>query len=796
MPPEPEDGISIAMVWGMVRRHKLLIAIVLVLSLGGAYVITRLTNPVYQASTTLYFAEHESTIPALDILNQIENGNNEVATEMEVMRSRALAETVIDTLGLQVTVSDPRSAVTSQYLKVLNADPAAALATFEFRRSGDSAFSVKDLASNAKIGEARVGQPFTFDKVTIAVLPGALVTGVFEVDVGSREAAVAALSKAMTVSRPNATASVVQVSYTGHDPLRTRDVPDVLAKTYLAWRSSLRKSGDRSTVEFLKEQIDTIAKQLYTAEEQMREFRQQNQVVDLPTQATSQVQRLATLQAQQADVNMQRTSLKNLMAEVKAAPADPQLGSPYRRLMAFPALMTTANPALPLLQSLTGLEQQRSTLLVRRTPADPDVAALTASINNVESQIAAVVDTYVKGLDEQAASLTAQIGQFSIQAAQVPRKEVEYARLDRTASGLTQIYTTLQQRLREAQIAEAVDDGAVRVVDPAATPTLPIAPRPVFNLLLGGLLGLLLAFAAVMIRERLDHTIHTREEVEAVSGAAVLALIPHIRSDERPKSFSPWPRPREKSLVPTNGKRPAPAGESSRLLLNDPQSVASEAFRKLRTNITFARPDSPPRVLVFTSPSPGDGKSTSVMNLAIALVQQGKKVIVIDGDMRRGGLHRMLKAKQAPGLSEILVGQSELENAIQSLTMEPFGTVDLLSTGVVPPNPAELLTSPRFRNLVDSLRPGYDAVLIDSPPINLVTDASIIGRETDGAVFVVRAAKSTRAEIAHAVGQLRQVQVPITGIVLNDYDAKRDADYTAPYHYGYSYDYRPYAGQA
>jgi tyrosine-protein kinase Etk/Wzc len=181
------------------------------------------------------------------------------------------------------------------------------------------------------------------------------------------------------------------------------------------------------------------------------------------------------------------------------------------------------------------------------------------------------------------------------------------------------------------------------------------------------------------------------------------------------------------------------------------------------------------------------------MNLAIALVQQGKRVIVIDADMRRGGLHKMLGATQTPGLSEILVGQAQLEQVIQSISLPSFGTVDLIATGVVPPNPAELLASPRFRDIVESLRPDYDSVLIDSPPINVVTDAAIVGREADGAVFVVRAAKSTRAEISHAVAQLRHVQIPITGIVLNDYKASRDARYSDGAYYGYAYDYRPYA---
>jgi len=791
---EPDEGIHVGTLLGMVRRRWPLVVGIFVFFVALSYAVTRVMRPVYKASTTLYFAEQQSSIPALDILNKIEEGNGEVATEMEVMRSRALAEIVMDSLGLQATVDEPRRAITSQYIRVVAAGPAVSESHYEFSKDRGGSFLIKDLGTGDQIGSASTGVPFKVGNAMLVLLPRALEASTFDVSLRSRDEVVDELGKNIKVARPNVTASVVQVSYTDQDPVRARDVPNVLAKSYLAWRSSLRKSGDRSTVQFLKEQIDTISVQLFAAEEALRRFRQENQLVDLPTQATSEVQGMAALEAQKADVDVQRVSLKRLLQEAKAAPSDPRLGSPYRRLMAFPSLMTPANPALPLLETLTGLEQRRADLLVRRTQSDPDVVALTASINDVEAQIAAVVDTYVKGLDEQATSLAAQIGDFSGRAAQVPRREVQYARLDRSATGLTQIYTMLQTRLREAQIAEAVDDGSVRIVDAATIPVTPVTPRPVLNLLLGALLGILAAFGAVTLRERLDHSVHSKEDVEAVSGAPVLALIPHIKTDGPQPALRSWAMPVSRAFERRNGKAVSDHGQNARLLLKDPQSVASEAFRKLRTNITFARPDAPPRVLVFTSPAPGDGKSTSVMNLAIALVQQGKKVIVIDADMRRGSLHKLLSTSQSPGLSEILVGQADIENAVQSVSLETFGGVHLLPTGVIPPNPAELLTSPKFRGLIESLRPGYDAVLIDSPPINLVTDAAIIGRETDGVVFVVRAAKTTRAEISHAIGQLRQVQIPITGVILNDYSAKRDAGYQSQY-YGYSYDYQPYRGQ-
>src|SRR5687767_4660801 len=187
----------------------------ILLSIAAAYAFTRMTTPVYRASTTLYFSERQGSIPALDLLGDLNNANGQVATEMEVMRSRALAEIVVDSLGKQVTVVDPKGAVSSTYLRVLAVDPSAPEQTFEFRRQGEE-FEVRSLESDARVGLTPVNSPFQFGKATAVVLPSATNIGRFEVKVIPRAAAVDGLLETLRVSRPNPNASVVHVSYTGH----------------------------------------------------------------------------------------------------------------------------------------------------------------------------------------------------------------------------------------------------------------------------------------------------------------------------------------------------------------------------------------------------------------------------------------------------------------------------------------------------------------------------------------------------------------------------------------------------
>jgi capsular exopolysaccharide synthesis family protein len=221
----------------------------------------------------------------------------------------------------------------------------------------------------------------------------------------------------------------------------------------------------------------------------------------------------------------------------------------------------------------------------------------------------------------------------------------------------------------------------------------------------------------------------------------------------------------------------SPQAVRSRLVAGrNPRGSASEAYRTLRTNLTFAQFEKPPKTLVFTSPAPGDGKSTSSSNLAITLAQQGLRSILIDADMRRGAMHTALDTTNKPGLSDYLVGKSSLEDIIRAVHLED-ANFDFIPTGTLPPNPAELLASTRMQALLEHLDGEYDAVIFDAPPLNIVTDAAVLGARTDGVIVVVRAGVTDRAAVRYAFDQLKAVHARVLGCVLNDVDSKRDTYY-------------------
>jgi len=247
----------------------------------------------------------------------------------------------------------------------------------------------------------------------------------------------------------------------------------------------------------------------------------------------------------------------------------------------------------------------------------------------------------------------------------------------------------------------------------------------------------------------------------------VLGLIPIIRTaTDGATSRLPWVR---------NGNGTAPGPRLiGPITSGDP---AAEAYRSLRTNINFSRPSSAPKALVFTSPMPGDGKSTTAANMALVLAQQGGRVLLVDADMRRGSLDEAFREAREPGLSNVLIGSLGVGEATRTLQLEQGHELDFIPAGTRPPNPAELLSSEPMDLFLREVKERYDTVVFDAPPLNLVTDAALLGTHADGVVLVARAGVTEEESLGFAVDQIERVRATLLGTVLNGVDERRQAYY-------------------
>lgn len=771
------DDVHLRDVWNLLARNWGLIVVSLLVGVAGSGAYVYLTVPVYRATTSIRIDEGRTELPVLDILQTLSAGSG-VETEMEVLRARTLAESVVDSLGLQVTIVSPHRTSRAAILRDVRVEEGAPEGRYRLTRGTGGGFAVLDDASGAALGTVSASVVANLPGVSFRLTDPAPDLEEIVIEVRSFERTVEQLREDVSVGRPNRDAGIITVAHESTDTFLVHEVPNVLAAKFIAQGRRVRKTEATSTVRFLEQQIDTLSEQLRVAEEALTAFRTGEQVVSLQAEAESQVTQLTRLQAERNILEAERSALQQLVDESQAAAdgADPAAPSPFNRLIAFPTLYRNQATS-ELLRSLNEANAERSELLERRTMDDPDVQTVTDRIHAIEEQLRATVVTYLEGLRNQVAAYDETLARFGTELETIPAKEVRLARLQRQTTVLEEVYTLLQSRLQEARVLEAVDDASVRVVDPAILPSEPVRPHRLLGLLLGLFVGTMLGIGLAALRDYLDDTVHTREDVaEASGGRPMLGLIPRIRQ------AAPGGRVQRTTL-------PGELGDHL-IAGRDPRNPVSEAYRTLRTNLTFSNPDRPPRTIVFTSPLPRDGKSTSAANLAITMSQQGIRTLLIDADLRRGVLNSVFGLPREPGLTNLLADSAELSEAIREIDLGESGTLHFLPSGPFPPNPAEILGSERMRSLLEALDKQFELILIDCTPLTVVTDAAVLGTKADGVVLVARANVTEKAALAYAVEQLETIRAPILGCVLNDVDFRRDSRYSGSWgKYGFYYQY-------
>lgn len=766
--PEPYHGDEVELrdIWATLRRRRSTVLWTLAAVVIGVGAWTWVATPVWQSSTLIRVADQEGGgVPVLDVLATLQRGS-ELETEMRILRTRPIAEEVVDDLDLNFVITEPRQLPRELFVPELAFDRQTPAGEYVIRRVDSGRYEIESNGQNTPALKTefapgdRVELPggwFVLADLENLIGPeGNPLPDELELVTLGFQQSVENLLSMLAVTRPDREANVIQVAYESTDRILAYDVPNAIAASFIEQRNAVQKTEARSTVQFLEEQSDQIRGQLEAAENEMQTFREGRQIVALGVEAQAQVERLAELQTTRTQLDAERAALANLLGEIEAEAGDPD----YRRLAAFPTFLQNQVIA-DILQELIAADRARTELLVRVTPSHPDFIGVSNRISDLEGQLGAIGSNYLGSLNNQVASLDAVLARFGSELEEIPEKEVQFARLNRQVTTLAELFVLLQTRLKEAQVVEAVEDPSVRVVETAILPLEPISPRPARNMALAGVLGLMLGVGLAFVREYMDRRLHSSDQIEQLYGLPTIARIP--------------------SMQLGNGRN-GDNGPATLVTMGDSHSVGAEAFRNLRTNVRFMREGQGASEFVVTSPAPQEGKSVTAANLAIAIAQQGVRTLLIDADMRRSVLHTRFEMERSPGLADLLVGEHTPQQVIRPTQVE---NLFLLPAGAHPPNPAELVGGARMEALLEKLREKFDSIVIDSPPLLAVTDASVLGPKTDGVILVVRAEKTDKDAIALAVQQLRHVGAEILGVVVND--ARPDGVY-------YSY-YRKYYGE-
>ena len=364
------------------------------------------------------------------------------------------------------------------------------------------------------------------------------------------------------------------------------------------------------------------------------------------------------------------------------------------------------------------------------------------------------------------------VDQYSGELNKLPERSLKYARLDRERQVNEKYYVLMKTKYQESRITEASKISSVRIVDPAIPPQRPVKPKKKMNLILGLFIGLGLGVGIAFIKEYLDHSVRTDDDLQR-AGLSSIAIVPTINAKRAIEKM-------EKVGKDLNGE----LSLQSRLVSHfDPKSPVAEAYRTLRTNIQFLSPDKPVKTLVVSSPGPKDGKSTTVANLAITFASLGKKTLLLDSDLRKPVLHKVFDVPRSPGLVHRIIEDIDYSDIIQRTEVS---NLYLITSGEVPPNPSELLASQRLKNLLEKMKNEFDIILMDSPPVVAVTDASILSKVADGLLLVVRAGGTDTRALQRAIELLSRVKCNVIGAALNDVNVSAGYGYDS-YYYHYYY---------
>jgi len=569
-------------------------------------------------------------------------------------------------------------------------------------------------------------------------------------------------------------------------PARAKKIADAVGNAYMALNLEKAISATSDSVVWLNGQVDSVKKDLEINENALHEFKQQN---DLPSTSLNESSNMIRQEMLDLDTALTRTRTRKQEllarhAELSKVASDSADILPASELLSSEFLQRMRSEYQEALRA-------RSSLLAEgKGPNHPLVKAADGKVNEAKAALLAEVKNIQGAVERDLAVVNREeAGEAGLyeaahrRAVDLNMKEIEYHRLDRSRDQNEKLYAMLLEHMKEADLARMMKVNNIHLVEAAIVPGMPIFPRTGYNMFLGGVLGLFLGLGLVWLRESLDSSLKTPEDVERVLGITFLGLLPAIEDGTKSPMYYTQKRKRLARRMALD-----PNGRPELIVHDRPVSGIAEAARSIRTNLMFTNPDRPYRKLLVTSAAPSEGKTTIACSIAIALAQSGQRTCIIDCDLRRPRLHRIFDRTGDQGVTNVLVGEATLEEVARPTVVENLFSIP---AGPIPPNPADLLHSDRFKKFLEDAGKTFDRVVIDSPPLIAVTDSAIISTLVDGTMLVLRAFRTTRAVSRQGLRTLADVDAPVVGAVLNAVDLTRHEYAYFQYYYYKKEGYAP-----
>ena len=753
-----------------ILRYKGFISFVVFLFLIGSAIYAYYATRIYQSSTSIEILKENSNGTDDIILKALGGGKANIDNEISVLQSRWIVQRALEKLNLTTEyfssnelekktelykdspfVVNKKIVEDAMYGKTFELIPKT-VDTFELIIKPVSTYSLKGILAKLDIQPLTKSDKITYD--SLHKYGEEISTPLFTITIDKikkydskhysfkfipKNDLYKMYVKHLTINQTSEYSSLLRLTLDDDVALRAKEILNSITRTYIEQGIKAKTRSSEAALGFIDKQLEYISKRLNKSASNLEQYKEKNNAVDIGQKASLAANKIAEYESKELELQTEINILTNVQRFINK---NEDLSG-----LTVGAINFADKNLGALIVKLQDMLSNRSDLLTDFTELHPEVQKLTKNIAKMKRSIKIALKSNLGQLHQRKNALVKMVSRYNQMLRNLPSKETKIAALNRPFDVNQKIYEYLLQKRAETAILKSSTVSRARILDVAKENPTPIKPRIKIIILIGLILGLIFGIAMAFLREFLIYTIKNAEEVEKLTTIPIYGVIPL---------------------------------KKNRLTRN----ISAETFRTVRTNLQFLPGKNNNQIISITSSVSGEGKTTVVASLGEILAHGDKKVIALDVDLRKASLHDIFQIKNDIGMSDYLISKNSLEEVIKATDVPGF---DVITTGTLPPNPSELILSEAFTNLLQVLRTMYDYILIDTPPVGLVTDAVIIMNYADISLVVVRA-EYTRKEFIKNIDRLaKEHSGNKVGIILNG--TKIGAQYGYGYGSSYAYGY-------
>ncbi|MEW5804524.1 MAG: polysaccharide biosynthesis tyrosine autokinase [bacterium] len=731
-----EEEIHLREYWRVIMKYRWTVITLFIIVFITVAIATFSMEPVYKATAQILIDKENPNILSIkEVMSLDAQDTDYYQTQYKILQSRSMAKSVIDVLDL---AHNKEFAGNDQVKKNLIASLVGAV------REWVASFVASFLPVSSNSPE-----------ITDALTPE-------EVREHEETKLIDAFLNKLQIE-PIRNSHLVNIGFLAHDPALASRVVNTLADQYIQHNLKLKYEASMDASQWLNQNVGELKRKMESSEEALHSYKDENKIVSLEEKQDIIVQKLSEINSAVTDAKTKRIRLETLYNQARKFRNNEEMLESLPSVMNNQLILELKKDYIALLAEYTRESKQYGYKHPHIIKINSQLKSLKERIDSEVSKIVNSIKTEYEIAAAQEKVLVDALNEQKEEALELNKKAIKYNVLKRDAESNQQMFEVVLNRLKETDLTRGLKNSNIRIIDRAEVPDSPIKPKKKLNLLLGAIVGLFAGVGLSFFFEYLDNTIKTPEDLKRYLGLPFLGPVPHL------------------DLTETRGL-PCP----EMIALHKPKSHTSEAYKGLRTSVLFSFPDNSPKALLITSASPSEGKTITSANLAITMAQGGAKVVMIDCDMRKPRLHRLLSMKNEKGISNLLIGQCSVDDVLQD---GPVENLKIITCGQRPPNPSELLVSANMKNILDELKKRFDHIIIDSPPLVAVTDSVIISRIVDGIIMVIYGGVTSKDVIMRGKDLLKNVNAPLLGAIINNIDLGKRS-----YYYYYQYYYYQYYG--